>query len=154
MSFLALDLTLAVVAPARARGRHLAARTHMETATSSLDGVAIPSLEPGTTLLVCTRNSRYRLTVLDSATDDVLVEGGRLFLDARPARLDGATAGGTALRTRWVGVGLRMEMSSGGKRITTSPVQSIEIERHMPHEPSGARQVAGKEHAEHRALVA
>jgi hypothetical protein len=92
------------------------------------EGVAIESLEFGTTLLVRTRNSQYRLTVLDGASGDVLIVGGNMLRGITPARLNGATTGGTALKLGWIGVGLRMELSVGGVRFTTSRVQSIEIE--------------------------
>ena len=37
-------------------------------------------------------------------------------------------AGGTAIRPGWIGVGLRLEMSNGSNRITTSVVQSVTID--------------------------
>ena len=44
-------------------------------------------------------------------------------------RLEGATTGGSVLRLGWIGVGLRMELSTGDLRITTSAVRSVTIER-------------------------
>ena len=92
------------------------------------EGVAIDSLEFGTTLLVRTKNSEYRLGVLNGASGDVFLEGGNLLQGITPARLNGATAGGSALKLGWIGVGLRMEFCIGAVRVTTSPVRSIEIE--------------------------
>jgi len=92
------------------------------------EGVAIQSLEPGTTLIVQTRNSEYRVVVLDSADLDVTVTGGQLFRDATRVRLNGATIHGSLLKIGWIGVGLRVEMSVDGRRIVTSPVRSITIE--------------------------
>jgi hypothetical protein len=103
------------------------------------EGVATDSLEFGTTLLVRTRNSQYRLTVLDGSSGDVLIAGGNMLQGITPAHLNGATAGGTALKLGWIGVGLRMELSAGGVRFTTSRVQSIEIE-----EPGAAHTYAGR----------
>jgi len=92
------------------------------------DGIAIQSLEPGTTLIVQTRNSEYRVVVLDGTDLDVIVMGGQLFQDATRVRLGGATAGGSLLKIGWIGVGLRVELSVGGRRIITSPVRSITTE--------------------------
>ena len=92
------------------------------------DGVAIDALEFGTRLLVRTRYSEYRLTVLNGESGDVAIEGGTLLHGVTPARLNGATAGGSAMKLGWIGVGLRMELYVGGVRVTTSPVRSIEIE--------------------------
>jgi hypothetical protein len=92
------------------------------------EGIAIQLLEPGTTLIVQTRNSEYRVVVLDGTDREVIVTGGQLFQDATRVRLDGATAGGSLLKIGWIGVGLRVEMSLAGRRIVTSPVRSITIE--------------------------
>jgi hypothetical protein len=91
------------------------------------DGMSIKSLEAGTTLRVRTRNSTYRLVVLDPVKLLVLLVGGALFPEDTVARLAGATAGGTTLKVGWIGLGLRVEIAAGGKRTTTSPVESIEI---------------------------
>jgi hypothetical protein len=95
--------------------------------------MALDSLDCGTRLLVRTRYSQYRLTVLNGESGDVLIEGGTLLQGETPARLNGATAGGCAMKLGWIGVGLRMELSVGGVRVTTSPVQSIEIENGISH---------------------
>jgi cyclohexyl-isocyanide hydratase len=90
------------------------------------EGVAIDSLEPGTTVTVQTLNSRYQfVTLFDSKL--VLVKGGARFPEAAIVRLEGATAGGSALKTGWIVVGLRIEMSLGPVRITSSTVRSVSI---------------------------
>lgn len=96
--------------------------------TGCNEGIAIQSLAPGTTLIMRTRNSRYRLIVLDGDRHGVLVEGGALFPLAMPARLQGASAGGSFVKTGWIGVGLRVELRVGPRRIITSPVRSVTIE--------------------------
>jgi hypothetical protein len=63
------------------------------------EGIAIQSLERGTTLVVQTRHSQYRVVVLDGADLDVIVKGGRRFHDATLVRLEGATAGGSLLKS-------------------------------------------------------
>jgi hypothetical protein len=91
------------------------------------EGVELDRLEPLTTLIVRTRNSLYRLIVGNDG--DVLVQGGSFFPEPTPARLDGASAGGSLLRRGWIGVGLLMEFRAGGQRITTSRVLGIAAER-------------------------
>jgi hypothetical protein len=90
--------------------------------------VAFQSLEPGTVVAVTTRHTRYCLFVLDPTRHLVVVTGGSLFPEGTPVRVEGATAGGSALKVGWIGVGLRLEMSQGQQRITTSRVVSIVID--------------------------
>lgn len=96
------------------------------------EGIAIQSLAPGTTLIVQTRNSQYRLIVLNGERHGVLVQGGALLPEATLAHLQGASAGGSVVKTGWIGVGLCMELSVGPQRIITSPVRSITIENVPP----------------------
>ena len=96
--------------------------------TPSHDGIGIESLAPGTTLNMRTRNSRYRLTVLDGVRHHILIQGAELVPTATPADLQGATAGGSLVRTGWIEVDRRMELNCGSRRIITSPVQSVSIE--------------------------
>ena len=95
------------------------------------EGIAVQSLAPGTTLIVGTRNSQYRLIVLNDERRGVLVQGGAFFPDATAAHLQGSSAGGSLVKTGWIGVGLRMELLVGPRRIITSPVRSVTIE-HLP----------------------
>ena len=89
-------------------------------------GVSVRSLEPGNVLIVQTRRSRYRLVILDG--QHVLVSGGSLFPCPEEAYVVGATAGGSSVKTGWIGIGLRLELRLGHHRVTTSPVERITIE--------------------------
>ena len=89
------------------------------------EGLAIESVAPGTTLIVHTDNSTYRLVVLDGPHHHVLVEGGAMFPDAVPAVLQGASAGGSLVKTGWIGIGLRLELLVDSKWVRTSPVRSV-----------------------------
>ena len=89
------------------------------------EGLAVDSVEPGTTLIVHTDNSTYRLEVLDGPRHRVLVEGGAMFPDAVPAVLQGASAGGSLLKIGWIGSGLRLELFVDRKWVRTSPVRSV-----------------------------
>ena len=92
------------------------------------DGIDIRSLESGTTLLVDTRNTRYRLIVLNPGRLSVLIKGGELIRNETEARLNGSTCGGSTLKGGWIGVGFRMDAWVDGRRIVTSPVRSITVE--------------------------
>jgi hypothetical protein len=98
-------------------------------------GVALQSLTAGTRLTVNTRNTRYQITVLDPVMRQVTVSGGPTLRQAIQGRLEGGTTGGSVLRLGWVGVGLRMELSTADRRITTSAVQSVTIERVPDRDP-------------------
>ena len=100
--------------------------------TGCTEGGALQSFEAGTVLKVITRNSTYRVVVVDPVQQRVLVTGGRLFTERTEVRLEGATAGGSVLKIGWIGTGLRVEMSVGRQRITTSCVQSVTIENVPP----------------------
>jgi hypothetical protein len=91
------------------------------------EGVAVESLTPGTTLEVRTRNSCYHLGVRDGAQRLVQVTGGHLFPVATGARIEGSTTGGSIIKCGWIGVGLRMELTHGLRRIVSSPVASIAV---------------------------
>jgi hypothetical protein len=92
------------------------------------DGLELGQLEPLTTLLVWTWNTLYRVVVAEGS--DVLVQGGSHFPEPTPAHVDGASAGGSLLKTGWIGVGLVMELRAKGKRVVTSPV--VAIATHSP----------------------
>ena len=88
-------------------------------------GVNLRHLAPLTILVVRTINSSYRVTI--TWPPEVLVQGGMFFPDPTTAHLDGASIG-RSVKLGWIGVGLRMEFRSAGRRIITSPVRDITIE--------------------------
>jgi hypothetical protein len=96
-------------------------------AASMAEVVSLRDVEPLTTLIVVTRNSRYRIIVKSST--DVLIQGGQFFPDTTPAQLDGASFGGSFLKLGVIAVGLCMEIRSGPERIVTSPVRAFTEER-------------------------
>ena len=101
------------------------------------DGLSIESLDVGTCLIVCTCNSEYRLIVLDGMRRSILVQGGLLLPTATQACLQGASVGGSFVRTGWIGVGLRLEILVDRKRIVTSRVRSVTVES-VPPRQSGS----------------
>jgi hypothetical protein len=90
-------------------------------------GVYLRDLPPFTTLLVWTTNSLYRLVI--TRWPEVYVQGGDFFREPTAAYVDGATSGASGLRVGWIGVGLLVEIRSGGWRMTTSPVRAITTEQ-------------------------
>jgi hypothetical protein len=91
------------------------------------DGLSITELDPITPLLVQTENSLYRITVLEPRGRRILVQGGSYFPESTHAELEGSSLGGSLLKQGWIGPGLRMEISTDGRRIVTSRVRSMEI---------------------------
>ncbi len=96
---------------------------------SRVDGLSINELESISTLLIRTQNSLYRVIVLQPPDANIIVQGGHFFPEASEGRLIGSSFGGSFLKMGWIGIGFRMEIYQGLRRIVTSPVQSIEILR-------------------------
>jgi hypothetical protein len=76
-------------------------------------------------ILVRTRRSVYEVIVLCGETGEVLVRGGQFFPDFQRARIEGSTAGGSAVKLRSICVGLHMELNVGGKVFFTSTIQAV-----------------------------
>jgi hypothetical protein len=91
-------------------------------------GVSIAELDPITPLVVRTENSLYRIVVLEPRGRRILVQGGVYFPESTQAELEGSSLGGSLLKQGWIGPGLRMEISTDGRRIVTSRVRSMEID--------------------------
>lgn len=102
------------------------------------EGVQVDALTPGTRVCVQTRNSEYSLTVLEGGHRKVLVQGG-ILPTASEARVEGATDGGTAVHCGWIEVNRSLELVCGLRRIITSRVQSISIEKPASPSPSHHR---------------
>jgi hypothetical protein len=97
--------------------------------SGSLDGVSLRVLRPRDTIHARTRNSQYRIVLIDPEQGKVTVQGGRFFNEPVAAVVSGSTLGGCMLKLGWLGLGLRIEICADGQRIVTSPVQSFFIER-------------------------
>jgi hypothetical protein len=90
-------------------------------------GVALNELEPGTKITVVTTHSTYRFQLIDGVDSRASVVGGSLFAEPTEVRVEGATAGGSAIKSGWIGMGLRLELTTGTQRITTSRVTAIDV---------------------------
>jgi hypothetical protein len=92
---------------------------------SRSDAVDLGQLDPLTHLVVETQNTRYEIFVLDPKERKVLVRGGKYFVEPVEACLNGSSFGGGFVKLGAIGVGMRMEIHAGGRRIITSRVRSI-----------------------------
>jgi hypothetical protein len=100
-----------------------------EFETEQNDGVQIDSLTPGTKVRVQTRNSEYWLTVLEGEDHRrVLVQGG-ILPTVSEAHLEGATEGGAEMHPGWIEVDRSLELVCGPRRIVTSRVRGISVEK-------------------------
>ena len=96
------------------------------------EGVAIDKLSPLDTICVQTRNSNYRIFLLDPKTGRALIQGGP-FAEPVDALVNGSVIKST-FKSAWIGIGMRLEFWTEGKLTSTSPVQSCQVEAHMPTE--------------------
>jgi hypothetical protein len=91
------------------------------------NGIQVDHLEDMQKVAVRTANNLYEIVVISAREGDVLVRGGRFFPELTPANLAGATLGGSFCKMRGIYVGFRMEFSASGRRIITSPVETIAV---------------------------
>src|SRR5258708_21804976 len=91
------------------------------------DGVQVDRMEDMEKLVIQTRNSLYEIIIIDGRRGEILVRGGQFFPELTPARLAGATLGGSFCKMRGIYAGFRMEINANGKRTVTTPVQSIAV---------------------------
>ena len=78
-----------------------------------------------TRIIVTTCHSAYDVVVLSGDTGDVMVRGGSLFPEFRPATVTAALFGGIAVLPRAIAVGLNLEFLVDGVSVITSRVQAI-----------------------------
>jgi hypothetical protein len=91
------------------------------------NGVQVDCMEDMEKLVIQTRNTLYEITVIDGPSGEILVRGGQFFPELTPARLAGATLGGSFCKMRGIYAGFRMEFNANGRRTVTTPVESIGV---------------------------
>jgi hypothetical protein len=100
------------------------------------DGVQVDALPAFDVIEARTKNTVYRVVVLDGHAGDVLVSGGRFFPTPARARLNGCTMGGSCIKLRGIYRGCRLEFQSGSDLILTTRVRSVEhVEPAEPDRP-------------------
>lgn len=90
-------------------------------------GVRLRDLSSCDALRFRTRNSIYRLWLLEPSAGRVLVQGGTFFPQPVEATIAGATAGGSMIKVGWILQGYNLEILREGQRIVTTPVRVIQI---------------------------
>ena len=90
------------------------------------NGVQVDRMDDMGKLVVRTRNTAYEIIVIDGASGEILIRGGRFFPELTPARLAGATLGGSFCKMRGIYPGFCMEINVDDRRTVTSPVESVE----------------------------
>jgi RNA polymerase-binding transcription factor DksA len=101
----------------------------------SLDGVALDTLAPFDTIRVRTLNSEYRIFLLDPKIRRAIVQGGSHFVEPVDATVNGSAPAGFTPKLGWIGIGGRLEMMINKGIVSTSPVQSIIVEKQYSEEP-------------------
>jgi hypothetical protein len=102
------------------------------------NGIQIESMDDMQRVAVQTTNSLYEIVIISGHEGDVLVRGGKFFPELTPVNLAGATMGGSFCKMRGIYVGFRMEFTANGKRVVTSPVETIAVLA-----PEGDKEIRG-----------
>jgi hypothetical protein len=89
--------------------------------------VALPLLLPGTQLTLHTRNTLYRMVVLNGSDRRVTITGGKLFPESTEAELIGATDD-EGVKVGWIVEGFQLDILTGRGPVLTSTVESVDVE--------------------------
>jgi hypothetical protein len=99
----------------------------VESDPSRFRSVALPLLLPGSLVTLHTRNTCYRLVVIDGAERRVQITGGKLFPENTEAQLIGATDDG-GVKVGWIVEGFQLELLTDRGPVLTSTVESVDVE--------------------------
>jgi len=91
-----------------------------------LISVALPLLSPGTQITAHTRNTCYRMEVMDGPSRRVMINGGLLFPQGAEVEVIGATDD-EGVRVGWIVEGLQIELSTVRGPVLTSIVESLSV---------------------------
>jgi len=89
--------------------------------------VALPLLLPGTFVILHTRNTCYRLVVIDGAERRVQINGGKLFPENTDVEVIGAIDD-EGVKVGWIVQGFQLELLSERGPVLTSSVESVDVE--------------------------
>ena len=81
---------------------------------------------PGTQITVHTRNTCYRMEVMDGSARRVMISGGLLFPQGAEVEVIGATDD-EGVRVGWIVEGLQLELSTVRGPVLTSIVESLSV---------------------------
>jgi len=89
--------------------------------------VALPLLLPGTLVTLHTRNTCYRLVVIDGSERRVQISGGKLFPENTDVELIGAIDD-EGVKVGWIVQGFQLELLTERGPVLTSTVESVDVE--------------------------
>lgn len=100
------------------------------------EGLSLKDLKPNTVLSVETRNSIYKVKIIDGRRVEImggmLKDGTDRFPAPVPAVILGSTFGGSMIKLDWIGYQMYMEVhlqeDRKGQIFTTSSIQNVMIE--------------------------
>ena len=98
----------------------------LESDPGRFRSVAIPLLLPGTVLSLHTRNTLYRIVVVDGTERRVQITGGKLFPEGTEAEIVGATDDET-VKVGWIVEGFQLELTTNRGPVLTSTVEHVEV---------------------------
>jgi len=98
------------------------------TGADRAEGIRLRDISPCGCLRFRTRNSLYRLWMLNPFEGRVRIQGGTFFDEPVEAVIAGATAGGSMLKVGWILRGFHLEILHGGQRIVTTAIRSLQLE--------------------------
>ena len=100
----------------------------LDTVPAARHPVALPLLLPGTILTVRTKNTLYRLRVVDGPARQISICGGRLFPRSADVQLLGALDGDEGVKAGWIVEGLQLQLITPDGPVITSVVESVEVD--------------------------
>jgi RNA polymerase-binding transcription factor DksA len=115
------------VDPAASRCVNCSGISKAEGGRSSAMDLVLENLSPFDTILLRTRNSDYRILLLDPKTGRALVEGGSYLIEPSEAVVRGSAVPGSPLKVGVIGMGTRLEMWINERIMRTSPITSVEL---------------------------
>jgi len=89
--------------------------------------VALPLLLPGTVVTLNTRNTCYRMMVVDGSERRVTISGGKLFQESTDAELIGAVDD-ESVKVGWIIEGFQLELLTRRGPVLTSTVESVDVD--------------------------
>lgn len=99
----------------------------VESDPARFRSVALPLLLPGTLVTLHTRNTCYRLVVIDGSERRIQISGGKLFPESVDAELIGATDD-EGVKVGWIVEGFQLELLTNRGPVLTSTVESVDVE--------------------------
>jgi hypothetical protein len=94
---------------------------------SSIDELALESLQPFDTILLRTYNSDYRILLLDPKSGRALIEGGDYLVEPNEALLRGSAIPGSEFKAGSICVGSRLEIWVDERVVLTSTIRSVHV---------------------------